>query len=76
MLRCPKSGKPLELAGSELTSTINRLIEDGIARDRLEQKVREPIEDGLVTQDRSWLYPIRSGIPTLVSEEAIQIDSK
>lgn len=74
MLRCPSSGQPLQIANSELIAALNQSIKNGSARDRLEQKVTEPIEDGLVTSEGDWLYPVRSGIPTLVTEEAIQIN--
>ena len=31
----------------------------------------EPFEDGLLTADGAWLYPIRSGIPAMIAGEAI-----
>jgi len=75
MLRCPSSGQKLRFAGNEMTQLVNEAIASGVARDRLEHKVMEPIEDGLVTEKEDWIYPIRSDIPTLVSEEAINLGS-
>ena len=73
MLRCPIAGGVLHLAEDSLIERLQTAIERGDARDRLEQKVNEGIEGGLVDQQQVWLYPIRDGIPTLVAEEAIRI---
>ncbi len=73
MLRCPKDGSRLNLAQNSLVQRVNQAIERGEVRDRLEQRVSEPIEGGLVGQDSKWLYPIRDGIPTLVVDEAIAV---
>ena len=75
ILRCPLSGDPLQLAQPGVIQQVNDAVSAGTARDRLEQKVGEPIEGGLVTTEPKWLYPIRAGIPTLVSEEAIDLES-
>lgn len=74
MLRCPIEGAELHLAEEPLILRVQSAIERGEARDRIEQKVSEPIDGGLVSETRQWLYPIRDGIPTLVIEEAIRID--
>lgn len=74
MLRCPIEGGTLEFAETPLIERVRRAIERGEARDRLDQRVTEGIDAGLVGKDRNWLYPIRGGIPTLVAEEAIRID--
>ena len=74
MLRCPIEGTELHLADEPLIRQVQTAIERGEARDRLEQKVSEGIEGGLVSSARQWLYPIRGGIPTLVAEEAIRIN--
>ncbi len=73
MLRCPIAGSELQLAENSLIQRLQTAIERGEARDRLEQKVSEGIEGGLVDPGHTWLYPIRGGIPSLVAEEAIDI---
>lgn len=75
MLRSPIDGKPLEIAGNDCVQAVNQAIQRGEIRDRLDQCVSEPIEGGLVTQQGRWLFPIRVGIPSLVVEEAIQIET-
>ena len=74
MLRCPLTRTPLQVASEELVAAINSEIADSAARDRLGQLVQQPIETGLLTSDGQWLYPIRDGIPTMVADEAIQVE--
>ena len=73
MLRCPVSGNPLEVADDSLISAVNEAIERKAAFDRIDQVVEQKIDGGLRSGD--WLYPIRSGIPTLVADEAIAINN-
>ena len=75
MLRSPKDGSLLAIADDQLISRLNRAIADGQLRDAEEQVVNEPLEAGLVTESGKRLYPIRGSIPTLIAEEAIEIDS-
>ena len=73
MLRCPVERCPLALADPELIAATNEAIKNSQARDRLDQTVASPIDGGLCNPDKTWLYPIREGIPTLVADEAIAI---
>ena len=75
LLQCPLSGKKLSLASDQMILRVNEAIANGDARDRIEQKVSQKIDGGLVTDEGVWLYPIREEIPTLVVEEAIDIRS-
>lgn len=74
MLRCPATGQRLQLADTELVASVNAAIHQGQARDRAEQVVVGPIEQGLLAADRGFLYPIRGGIPTLIADEAIDLN--
>jgi len=71
MLRCPNDRTPLEVADESLVNAVNLAIERLEALNRLNQKVELTIEGGLCSGQ--WLYPIRDGIPTLVTDEAISI---
>ena len=75
LLQCPLTGKNLSLASDQMILRVNEAIANGNARDRIEQKVSQKIDGGLVTDEGVWLYPIREEIPTLVVEEAIDIRS-
>ncbi len=73
MLRCPIDGIALEMADEATVNRINTGIEAGEIRDRVDQKVTEPIDEGLVTADGKRLYPVRNHVPTLIAEEAIEL---
>ncbi|MFK8114848.1 MAG: Trm112 family protein [Rubripirellula sp.] len=73
MLRCPIDGKPLEIASETLIEQVNTEIANGLARDRQDQRVSQPIESGLIGGQGKWLYPIRKSIPTLIAGEAIAV---
>ncbi len=73
ILRCPIHGGKLQLADEALVRQVQTAIERGEARDRLEQRVSETIEGGLVDEAQTWLFPIRGGIPALVADEAIDL---
>ena len=74
MLRCPIEGSELQLADPALLQRVQTAIQQGTARDRLEQKVSEGVEAGLVNRSETWFFPVRHGIPTLVADEAIRLD--
>ncbi|MCH1494449.1 MAG: Trm112 family protein [Rubripirellula sp.] len=73
LLQCPLTGKKLSFAPDQMILKVNEAIANGNARDRIEQKVSQKIDGGLVTEEGVWLYPIREEIPTLVVEEAIDM---
>lgn len=75
ILRCPVEGSPLRIASADLIDQINQEVRDGTLRDRLEQRVQQPLEGGLINASETLLYPIRDGIPMLVQEEAIVLGS-
>ncbi|TWU55173.1 Trm112 family protein [Rubripirellula reticaptiva] len=73
-LRCPIEGTPLHLASDSLVESVNEAIVAGEKRDRHDQKISSPIDGGLVNQQGNRLYPIRGGIPTLIADEAIDLN--
>jgi uncharacterized protein YbaR (Trm112 family) len=74
MLRCPIDGSRLQLAENAVVNGLNEAIGRGEVRDRQDQKVSEPLDGGLVNKAANRLYPIRGGIPSLVVNEAIELD--
>ncbi len=73
MLRCPVDGGQLALVDASILERVNAAIARGELRDRGDQKVSMPLGGGLVTATGSRLYPIRASIPSLVSDEAIDL---
>lgn len=73
ILCCPASRQPLRLAESALVKALNRKIAAHQLRNRSGKPVESPMEGGLITTDRQWLYPIRNGIPVLLVGEALPL---
>ena len=70
LLRCPISGQTLKAAPENLLRDLRQSQHAGALRTRGGENA-EPFEDGLLTADGAWLYPIRSGIPVMLAGEAI-----
>ncbi|MCA8964147.1 MAG: hypothetical protein H6838_18580 [Planctomycetes bacterium] len=71
MLVCPATRQPLRQATAAELSAVAAAIAAGTARTRGGVVVTEPVSAGLVPADGAVLYPIRDGIPILLSAEAV-----
>lgn len=74
MIRCPENRTPLAMADSSLIARLNEAIRAGRLRNRSCQPVAEPIDGGLIREDRAILYPIVREIPVLLVDEGIPLD--
>ena len=72
-LRCPIDGTTLAIADQPTVDRLNAAISDGTLRDRLEQKITEPIDGALITSDQQRAYLIRGGIPTMIADESVTL---
>ena len=73
ILRCPETHQPFQIADAALIADVNSKIQAGQLRNRGGKPVTDPIESGLLRQDRKFLYPIRNSIPVLLIDEAIPL---
>jgi uncharacterized protein YbaR (Trm112 family) len=73
LLRCPETRQPLTVAPPELIARLESLRAAGTLRDRAGNPFSSPLESGLVTVDEALFYPIREGIPVMISGEAIDL---
>ena len=73
ILRCPETHLPFEIADATLIADLNGQIKAGQLKTRTGKPITDPIEGGLLRQDRKFLYPIRNNIPVLLIDEAIQL---
>ncbi len=74
ILVCPENKTPVALADEELVKKINTAIAAGKIRNRAGETVTESIDQGLVREDKRYLYPIRDDIPIMLIDEAIPLD--
>ena len=73
MLRCPIDGSRLHLLTDDEVLRINSALESGNLRDRLDQRISCPLDAGLLNRQANRAYPVRGGIPSLVSDEAVEL---
>lgn len=71
MLRCPKTGSPLQEAEPSLISELNAKIISGELSNLGGIKIEMPFDAALVNQDRSILFPVKGRIVALVYDRAI-----
>ncbi|MCB0317997.1 MAG: hypothetical protein KDD56_04515 [Bdellovibrionales bacterium] len=74
ILVCPETHQPVTLAEEPIVSKINQEIDSGTLKNRAGELIVEKIDAGLIRQDKTILFPIRSGIPVMMMDEAIKID--
>ena len=72
LLRCPISGQSLKAAPESVVRSLQESQCTGVLRNR-DGGACEPFEDGLLTSDGAWFYPIRTGIPVLIAGEAVEM---
>jgi uncharacterized protein YbaR (Trm112 family) len=73
ILRCPETHQPFQIADAALVADLNSKIKAGQLKNRAGKPITDPIESGLLRQDRKFLYPIRKSIPVLLIDEAIPL---
>ncbi len=73
LARCPVSHSRLRLAEADLVHRINEAVEAGGITNRIQRPVSEPLDEALVNEDQSLLFPVRNDIPTLIADEAIPL---
>jgi uncharacterized protein YbaR (Trm112 family) len=71
ILCCPVSKTPLTVLGRQKLEKLNKAIENGEALHVGGEKVTEPLQEGLITEDGKVIYPVQDDIPILLEEKAI-----
>ena len=70
---CPETHQSLKPADPRLVDDLNQRIEAGTLNDRVDEKVSQKLDGGLLREDGKILYPVRQNIPTLPIEQGIPL---
>jgi uncharacterized protein YbaR (Trm112 family) len=73
ILCCPETRQPLREAEPGLITQLNQQVSAGALRNRSGQPVKAALDGGLIRADGKFLYPVRKGLPLMVSDEAIPL---
>ena len=73
ILACPETRQSLREADKALVETLNGKIAAGELTSVGGEPVKEPLEEALVREDGKVAYPLRQGIPVLLSEEGLPV---
>ena len=71
ILCCPVSKTPLTVLGRQKLEKLNSAIAAGEALYVGGDKVAEPLQEGLITEDGKVIYPVQDDIPILLEEKGI-----
>jgi len=71
ILCCPVSKTPLTVLGRQKLDTLNANIASGDALYVDGEKIMEPLQEGLITEDGKVIYPVQDDIPILLEEKGI-----
>ena len=71
ILCCPETKQDINLVDDAVIKKINSAIKGGSVKNRGGENVKEPIDAGLLREDRKYLYPIREDIPIMLIDEGI-----
>jgi uncharacterized protein YbaR (Trm112 family) len=74
ILCCPETKQDLALIQGEVIDRINKKIKEGVLKNRGGETLKEPIDSGLLREDRKFIYPIREDIPIMLIDEAIPFE--
>lgn len=79
ILCCPETKQDIGYIEGDVIDEINTAIKSGTLKNRGDEIIKEPIDAGLLREDRKYIYPIREDIPIMLIDEGIpfeQFDKK
>jgi uncharacterized protein YbaR (Trm112 family) len=74
ILCCPDTKQDVSLADEALVAKLNEAVSRGQLKNKASKPVTEPLDGGLIRNDRKMLYPIRDDIPVMLIEEGIPLE--
>ena len=74
ILCCPETRQSMTLLDAASLEILNQKIANGELQNKGGNPVKEPLDGGLIRNDRKITYPIREMIPIMLIEEGIPLD--
>ena len=74
ILVCPDTKLNVDLAPAETVEKINLAIKENTVLNVDGQSVNDPLQDGLLREDDTIIYPVRDSIPVMLIGEGIPMD--
>jgi len=71
ILVCPETKEAVRLADEQTLQAVNASIAEGEVRNQAGEKIVQPLQEALIREDGSLLFPVRDGIPVMLMDEAI-----
>ncbi len=75
ILVCPETKQTLMVADADILDRVNQAVEGKSLVNQGGDRVKGRIEEGLVREDGKVLYPVKDGIPVMLLDEAIRLDT-
>jgi uncharacterized protein YbaR (Trm112 family) len=75
ILVCPRTKKKLILASNDIINEINKNIRSGKCQNINGETIIDAVSEGLYQPEDKIFYLIRDGIPLLIYDNGIKIDS-
>ena len=74
ILCCPETKQAMTLLDAASLDVLNRKIANRELQNKGGNPVKEPLDGGLIRNDKKVTYPIREKIPIMLVEEGILLD--
>ncbi len=74
LLRCPETLRPVRVVTPAELAGFNARIAGGTLAARSGKARSTPLENALLREDGRLLFPVESGIPIMLLEEALVVD--
>jgi len=76
ILVCPETKQPLRVADRALLDSLNASISKGSVTNRGGESVTVGLDEALVREDGTLLYPVREDIPIMLIDESILLSQQ
>ncbi len=74
LLRCPETHQALSPLDASELEELNEAIRNGELTNEAGESVEETLDEGLVREDGTIVYPVRDGVPNLLLNDRIRLD--